>query len=66
MLRDEGPIVLMAGCTDLLVSLNFGTLQGTRFLNLSRARHAADDPARGSVTSIGALATYTDLIRRLS
>jgi len=26
MLRDEGPLVPMAGCTDLYVSLNFGTL----------------------------------------
>src|SRR5882672_9497772 len=34
MLRDEGPLVPMAGCTDLYVSLNFGTLKDTRFLNL--------------------------------
>src|SRR5262245_26930842 len=34
MLRDEGPLVPMAGCTDLYVALNFGTLVPTRFLNL--------------------------------
>ena len=28
MLRDEGPLVPMAGCTDLYVALNFGTLDG--------------------------------------
>ena len=36
MLRDEGPLVPMAGCTDLYVALNFGTLKDTRFLNLWR------------------------------
>ena len=36
MLRDEGPLTPMAGCTDLYVALNFGTLQETRFLNLWR------------------------------
>jgi xanthine dehydrogenase small subunit len=36
MLRDEGPLVPMAGCTDLYVSLNFGTMKDTRFLNLWR------------------------------
>src|SRR5881396_737282 len=35
MLRDEGPLTPMAGCTDLYVSLNFGTLRETRFLNRS-------------------------------
>src|SRR5213076_2090377 len=34
LLRDEGPLVPLAGCTDLYVSLNFGTLKETRFLNL--------------------------------
>jgi hypothetical protein len=34
MLRDDGPLAPMAGCTDLYVSLNFGTLGATRFLNL--------------------------------
>ena len=34
MLDAEGPLVPMAGCTDLYVALNFGTLKATRFLNL--------------------------------
>ncbi len=29
--RARGPLVPMAGCTDLYVSLNFGTLKATRF-----------------------------------
>ena len=32
MLRDEGPLVPLAGCTDLYVGLHFGTGPGQRFL----------------------------------
>jgi len=63
MLRDEGPLVPMAGCTDLYVSLNFGTLRETRFLNLWRLDELRAIRLRGRQLSIGALATYTDLIR---
>ena len=34
MLRDEGPLTPLAGCTDLYVGLNFGTLREQRFLNV--------------------------------
>jgi xanthine dehydrogenase small subunit len=64
MLRDEGPLVPLAGCTDLYVALNFGTLEESRFLNLWRLRgrlRGIDE--RGDRLSIGALATHTDLIR---
>ena len=63
MLRDEGPITPMAGCTDLYVSLNFGTLQQTAFLDVWRLDVLRRIHAHGGVLSIGALATYTDLIR---
>ena len=63
MLRDEGPLVPMAGCTDLYVSLNFGTLKDTRFLNLWGLDGLRTIEVRGDVLSIGALATHTDLIR---
>src|SRR5262245_59169871 len=63
MLRDEGPLTPMAGCTDLYVSLNFGTLKDTRFLNLWRLDALRAIEVRRNVLSIGALATYTDLIR---
>jgi xanthine dehydrogenase small subunit len=63
MLRDEGPLVPMAGCTDLYVSLNFGTLTDTRFLNLWGLGGLRAIDERGDVLRIGALATYTDLIR---
>ena len=63
MLRDEGPLVPMAGCTDLYVSLNFGTLKDTRFLNLWGLDALRKIEVRGDVLAIGALATHTDLIR---
>ena len=63
MLRDEGPLVPMAGCTDLYVSLNFGTLKDTRFINLWRLESLRRITARGDILSIGALATFTDIIR---
>jgi CO/xanthine dehydrogenase FAD-binding subunit len=63
MLRDEPSLVPMAGCTDLYVSLNFGTLEETRFLNLWRLAALRTIEVRGDALSIGALATHTDLIR---
>jgi len=63
MLRDEGPLMPMAGCTDLYVSLNFGTLKETRFVNLWRLNALRTVEVRRGLLSIGALATHTDLIR---
>ena len=63
MLRDEGPLAPMAGCTDLYVALNFGTLKDTRFLNLWRLDALRAIDVRGDTLSIGALATHTSLIR---
>jgi xanthine dehydrogenase small subunit len=63
MLRDEGPLTPMAGCTDLYVALNFGTLKETRFLNLWRLDALRSIEIRGDLLSIGALATHTDVIR---
>ena len=63
MLRDEGPLVPLAGCTDVYVTLNFGTQPATRFLNLwglDELRGIAE--ADGGVR-IGALATHTELQR---
>src|SRR4030081_2684570 len=63
MLRDEGPLVPLAGCTDLYVSLNFGTLKDMRFLDLWRLDALRKIEVRGDSLSIGALATLSDLIR---
>ncbi len=63
MLRDEGPLVPMAGCTDLYVSLNFGTLASNRFIDLSRLDELRGISQRGACLSIGALTTFTDMQR---
>ncbi len=63
MLRDEGPLVPMAGCTDLYVSLNFGSLKDTRFLNLWALDRLRAIELRGDLLCIGALATHSALIR---
>jgi CO/xanthine dehydrogenase FAD-binding subunit len=63
LLRDEGPLVPMAGCTDLYVALNFGTLADQRFLNLWRLDDLRRIQASKRTLTIGALATYADMIR---
>ena len=62
MLDGEGPLTPMAGCTDLYVALNFGTLGATRFLNLWGLDALRTISPRGQGLSIGALSTYTDII----
>ena len=63
MLDAEGPLVPMAGCTDLYVSLNFGTLKGTNFLNLWELDELRKIAVKGGVLSVGALCTYTSIIK---
>ena len=62
MLRDEGPLVALAGCTDVYVNLNFGILPGKRFLNLWGLEELRGIGMRNGMLSIGALATYTQII----
>ena len=63
MLRDDGPLMPLAGCTDVYVSLEFGTLEQTRFLNIWHLPALRRIERRGDVLSIGALATYTQIRR---
>ena len=53
----------MAGCTDLYVQLNFGTLPATRFVNLWPLDELRGIERRAAVVRIGALTTYTEMIR---
>lgn len=63
MLRDEAPLTPLAGCTDVYVGLNFGSLRDTRYINIWGLATLRRIALRGDVLSIGALATYTDVIR---
>lgn len=62
-LRDDAPLIPLAGATDLYVSLNFGTLPGTRFLDLWRLAPLRRIALIDGVLSIGALATFSQIIR---
>ena len=61
MLRDEGPLVPMAGCTDLYVALNFGTLTDVRFINLWRLAALRSIDARGGGLSIGGVSSVVGM-----
>lgn len=63
MLDEERPLRPMAGCTDLYVDLNFGTLKQQRFVNLWGLKELRYIRPEGERLRIGALTTYTDLIR---
>jgi CO/xanthine dehydrogenase FAD-binding subunit len=66
LLRDEGPLVPIAGCTDVYVALNFGTLERRRFLDLWGLRELRGIRRTGDADGalrIGALTTYAELAR---
>src|SRR5206468_1588430 len=54
LLRDEAPLTPLAGCTDLYVGLNFGTLKEKRFLNLWRLDTLRTIEVRRGILTIGA------------
>src|SRR5439155_518344 len=56
-------LIPLAGCTDVYVGLNFGTLSAKRFIDLWPLDEMRAIRSTGGVLSIGALATYTELIR---
>lgn len=62
-MRGEHPqAVPLAGCTDVYVSLNFGTLPATTFINLWPLDALRGIDVLDDVVRIGALTTYADLI----
>lgn len=63
MMRAASPPLPIAGCTDLFVLLNFGTLSDTRFIDLSRLGTLRRIAVRDDVLSIGATATYAEIIK---
>jgi len=63
LLRDEDPLVPLAGCTDVYVGLNAGTLPHTRYLNLWQLDALKRIEIRGDRLVVGALATYAAIAR---
>ncbi|MEX2282005.1 MAG: xanthine dehydrogenase family protein subunit M [Gemmatimonadota bacterium] len=62
-IRSAGPITPIAGCTDVYVSLQFGQAADTRYVSLELLRELRYIRAEGDGLRIGALTTYTDIIR---
>ena len=57
------PRMPIAGATDVYVGLNFGTLHEKKYVDIWACDEMRDIAVRGDALSIGALATYTDMIR---
>ena len=62
LLRSFGPLVPLAGCTDVYVQLHFRTRTDTRFMDLWGLDELRGVSALGDGLRIGALATYTELV----
>jgi CO/xanthine dehydrogenase FAD-binding subunit len=63
MLRDEGPLTPLAGCTDVYVNLHFGTAGDRRFIDLWPVPELRGIRRDGHLLRIGALSTFTDLVQ---
>ena len=62
MLRDDGPLTPIAGCTDVYVNLHFGTASERRFIDLWPIPELRGIHRDGHMLRIGALSTFTDVI----
>lgn len=62
LMRAAEPPTPIAGCTDVYVELNFGTRRAGRFLDLSQLGALRKITKKGDLLSIGALATYREII----
>ena len=63
MLRDEGPLTPIAGCTDVYVNLHFGLAGERRYIDLWPLPELRGIIADGTTLRIGALTTYSELIQ---
>lgn len=63
LLRDDARLVPLAGCTDVYVGLNAGTLAERRFLDIWGLRELRYIRRERGRLTIGALSTYTDILR---
>ena len=63
LMRSDGPLLPLAGCTDVYVQLEFGVMPARRFIDVSRLPELRGIEAWGDGLRIGAGATYTEIIR---
>jgi CO/xanthine dehydrogenase FAD-binding subunit len=62
MMRDEGPLTPLAGCTDVYVNLQFGSLHDTRYIDLWPLNELRGISREKQTLRIGATVTYTEII----
>src|SRR4051812_1749661 len=55
----------IAGATDVYVALNFGTLIPRKFVDIWGVKELRGISSRGETLVVGALATYTDVIKSM-
>ena len=63
MLQQHGPLMPLAGCTDVFVQLQFGTQQARRYLNIWGLEELRGIELRDGTLRMGALTTYTEATR---
>lgn len=63
ILRDDPTVIPLAGCTDIFVLLNLGTVPGRRFLNLWPLDALRGIAVERGVLRFGALTTFSEIIR---
>ncbi len=66
MLHEAWPAIPVAGCTDLYVAMNAGTLGGGRFVDIWGLDELRPIRVVGDVLTIGALATWSQIARSAS
>jgi xanthine dehydrogenase small subunit len=59
LLSEDPSLVPLAGCTDLFVGMNAGTLSALRFIDLWSLDELREIGVRNGAISVGALATHT-------
>jgi xanthine dehydrogenase small subunit len=62
MMRDQAPVMPLAGCTDVYVNLQFGTARDTRYVDLWPLDDLRGIAVNTGTLRIGALTTFTELV----
>lgn len=62
MMREDGPLTPLAGCTDVYVNLQFGTARETRYIDVWPLEELRGISADKHTLRIGALNTYSEII----
>ena len=62
LLRDEGPLTPLAGCTDVYVNLHFGLAKDRRYIDLWSIPELRGVTADRHTLRLGALTTFSDMV----